>query len=155
MELLNFIAERGAMNVFLTWVTVCSVKCTSSPYRNNYDMFTADTTNIKLDFFSEERRGAYSKSHTVHDLLRVTLQDHPAGGSKHTDQQLVIQEKIKHQHSLWQETTEHPKFQDAPFLLTLHLQFHPQPGRAPPYSPTEPSSQHFFYRATKMYMSTF
>lgn len=48
MELLNFIAEREARNVFLTWVTVCSVKGTSSPCRNNYVMFTDDTNNSKL-----------------------------------------------------------------------------------------------------------
>lgn len=48
MELLNFIAKRGAGNVFLTWVTVCSVKGTSSPYKNKYVRFKAYTTNIKL-----------------------------------------------------------------------------------------------------------
>lgn len=46
---------------------------------------TKPTSNF-VEFF-QERRGAYSKSHTVHNLLRVTLQDHSAGGSKDTAQQ--------------------------------------------------------------------
>lgn len=46
-------------------------------------------------------------------------------------------------------------FSAALFLLTPHQQFHPQLGRAPPCSPTTPSSQHFSCRVKNMHMNFF
>lgn len=47
MDLLK--AERIKLGViFLTWVTVCSVKGTSSPYKEYYITFTADSQHHTL-----------------------------------------------------------------------------------------------------------
>lgn len=90
MELLNFGAEVEASNVFLTWVTVCSVKGTSSPCRNKYVVFTDDTKQHQTKLHISERRGkeltlrATRCTTCCGSLSRITLREAAERQKKHS-----------------------------------------------------------------------